>query len=183
MNSQNKIPIESKFLFNLNKVIYSSFNKEINYYYALDNEGNISINKIMSLNEEIYNGKITFENNNPLCIKSNNYNLNQFFIGFEKGIKIFDIRTFKCIDFLNFGKNVKNIINDNKYILYNNDEEIKIILYNTKELINISEQNIILNDFDNKINKISNINFFYNLQNKIDMLLVPLINGDLYYSL
>ena len=109
--------------------------------------------------------------------------LNQFFIGFEKGIKIFDIRTFKCIDFLNFGKNVKNIINDNKYILYNNDEEIKIILYNTKELINISEQNIILNDFDNKINKISNINFFYNLQNKIDMLLVPLINGDLYYSL
>ena len=27
------------------------------------------------------------------------------------------------------------------------------------------------------------INFFYNLQNKIDMLLVPLINGDLYYSL
>ena len=183
MNSQNKIPIESKFLFNLNKVIYSSFNKEINYYYALDNEGNISINKIMSLNEEIYNGKIKFENNNPLCIKCNNYNLNQFFIGFEKGIKIFDIRTFKCIDFLNFGKNVKNIINDNKYILYNNDEEIKIILYNTKELINISEQNIILNDFDNKVNKISNINFFYNLQNKIDMLLVPLINGDLYYSL
>jgi len=183
MNTQNKIPIESKFLFNLNKVIYSSFNKEINFYYALDNEGNISINKIMSLNEEIYNGKIKIDNNNPLCIKNNNYNLNQFFIGFENGIKLFDIRTFKCIDFLNFGKNVKNIINDNKYILYHNAEEIKLILYNTKENININEENIIINEFDNKNNKISNINFFYNIQNKIDMLIVSCVNGDLYYSL
>ena len=60
-------------------------------------------------------------------------NLNQFIIGFEKGLKIFDLRNCKCIEdwtkVLNF-KVEKCIIDCNNILLQN---EFGLMLYDYKE--------------------------------------------------
>ena len=114
------------------------------------------------------------EKNKPLCICNDYSNINQFIIGYEKGIKIFDLRNFQIINEINEGENIKYLINDTqKFIMFNNFY-MDIYNYNyEKRKLEIREK---LNNFGKityiKVYCISSDNIFIFLGNE---------NGDLFY--
>ena len=115
--------LQTLFFFDQNKIISSFYNEENSLYYSLDDCGFISINHIKTRKDKIYKGQLNNINNKnkPISIFNDYYNINQFIIGYEKGIKIFDLRNFKLINEFNEGENVNYIINDStKFILFNN---------------------------------------------------------------
>ena len=136
---RSSIPNISHFLFEENNIISSDYNSENKFFYSLGEEGNINILNIFD-NEEIYNYNLNINNNRPNSISANLNNLNQFIIGFEKGFKIYDVRSFDFVE--DWTKNlefkVEKCIIDNNNILIQN--EFGLILYDYKERKKIGER-------------------------------------------
>ena len=131
-NYKTEIPFLSHFLFDENKIISADYNPENKFFYSLGDNNGINILNIFE-NEDIFQWKIDIIDNKPISINANLSNLNQFIIGFEKGLKIFDLRNCKCIEdwtkILNF-KVEKCIIDCNNILLQN---EFGLMLYDYKE--------------------------------------------------
>ena len=131
-NYKTEIPFLSHFLFDENKIISADYNPENKFFYSLGDNNGINILNIFE-NEDIFQWKIDIIDNKPISINANLSNLNQFIIGFEKGLKIFDLRNCKCIEdwtkVLNF-KVEKCIIDCNNILLQN---EFGLMLYDYKE--------------------------------------------------
>ncbi|MCQ2818955.1 MAG: hypothetical protein MJ252_16945, partial [archaeon] len=105
VNQAMKVPSDSFSFFGVNEIISSDYNKDSSLYFALDNKGKYLIHSIKNYNEKIYEGDIKEitgnQQLNPVVIKGDLFNLNQFFICYDKGIKLFDIRKFSCINEIN----------------------------------------------------------------------------------
>ena len=136
---KSSIPFISHFLFDENDIISTDYNEENKFFYSLGKNGNINL---LNIFEEgaIYKYKLDVNTNKPISISSNLNNLNQFIVGFEKGLKIFDIRNFGCIDDLSkkLDFKVEKCIMDNNYILIEN--ELGIFLYDFNEKKKLEEK-------------------------------------------
>jgi WD40 repeat protein len=141
INQKIQIPILSHFLFDQNFVTNVDYNKDIKFFYSLDEEGNISIFNIYN-DEEVYTWTESDSSNRPISICANHKNLNEFIIGYEKGFKIFDIRNYNCVedwtDVMDFEVN-KCIIDNNNILIQNN---FSVKLFDGKEKKLIEERNV-----------------------------------------
>ena len=172
INQKLEIPTISHFLFDQNNIINVDYNKDIHFFYSLDNEGKISILNAYN-DEEIYNWKEEDKVKKPISICSNYNNLNEYIIGYEKGFKIFDIRKFSCVEDWtnNIEFEVKKCIMDCSNILIQNDYEIKLFDYKEKKLINERKTK-------DKIEFFS----YYNFSNNDTRIIYGDEKGNIFYS-
>lgn len=136
INQKSEIPIISHFLFDQTKILNADYNQDNKFFYSLGEERKISILNAYD-DEEIYSWEDDTKSNKPISICANLRNINEFIVGYEKGFKIFDIRTYNCIeDWTNiFDFEVHKCIIDNNNILLKNDFEIKLIDWKEKKII------------------------------------------------
>lgn len=177
----SKIPTNSSFLLNEEPVISSDYNSDSSLYYALDAQGKAYLNSVKSYCDDIFEGNVWEEyKEKPIFIKGDRVNFNQFVVGYEKGIKYFDIRNFKCVKELNNGNNVMNIVNDSKEVLIIEKNNIELWNLNMNESSNEGGLLQKWTQFNNIVH--SNFNIFYHNNEKNSMIILGMYNGDVYYS-
>ena len=177
----SKVPVESYFIYSDSKLISSDYNSDSSFYYALDGKGNAYIKSVKKYSDEVVEGNLIKEDKNrPLMIKGDRTNLNQYVVGYEHGIKFFDLRTFKCVKELKRGKNVMNILNDSKEVLIIENNNIELCDIETTE----KEPEGGLLQTWTQFNNITHSNFgvFYQNNIKKSMIILGMNNGDVYYS-
>ena len=125
----------------------------------------------------------------PVLVKQDYCNYNQFMVGSCKGIEVFDIRMFKCVECFRFGsgnsnrnnnkgKHIINTANDSNEIIIVGKESVELHKWKGDDNGDVVQVWTQFND------EITHCSFEYTLQskNQDNEIIIGLNNGDVYYS-